>query len=292
MSKNEELAELGTRFQPATIEADFDAMRERLGELLAPYADMSDEALSKYTSAELRTTRASVNKIINDVEDGRKAIKRQYMAPYDEFAAKVRELLGPAQEAADQLGAMLTRKTEAAKAKRREGLERTYEDFAPALVPVVPFDRILEPKWLNASTKPAKAAEELEAKVAKVASDWEALKARQGDPFYAEGEAAFFRTLDVASALSVMAARAEEQARIDAMRAEVEAYREEAQAEPEAAPESTEAAEPAPEVFADEQASTWYLRVVCTEPQRAALLGFLREAGIHGSIGKSKEALR
>ncbi len=288
--EQKELATLGTSFQPAVIEADFDAMKEKLDELLSPYSDMSDEALAKYTTAELRSTRAAVNKIINDVEDGRKAIKRQYMAPYEEFATQVRELLEPAQSAADQLGGMLTRKTEAAKAKRREGLERTYEDFAPALVPVVPFERILDNKWLNASTSAAKAAEALEAKVAKVASDWEALKVNEGSPFYQEAEAQFFRTLDLADALNTLKQRAEEQERIEAMRAEVEGYREEAEAAPEE-PQAPQIPEPAPEVFADEPTHRWYMRVECTERQKAALVSWMRENGIHGSIGKSKEAI-
>lgn len=210
------------QFAPAVITADWDAMRAQMDEHTAIYRDATPETLAKLDTAALKADRAELNRIIKSVEDGRKAIKAQYNAPLKEFEAKVKELLQPARDAENLMGYEVNRRRDEARALKREGLERTYHDFAPALVPVVPFERILDDAWLNAGFNAVKACEEMEAKVERIAHDWDVLKMKRSTlAFPGETEAEFFRTLDLAKALEYDGRRAEEQARIDAMRLDV-----------------------------------------------------------------------
>lgn len=210
---------------PAVIDSQaYLAKRQSwLESMMEPYRDMDDEAIAKMDVKEAKACHADLNRIIKEVDDERKLIKAEYERPLKEFEAEVANLLTPAKGAKLKLKEYIDAHTEKEREFIRQGLERTYEDFAPILVPVVPFERILEinPKWLNKSYGAAKAATELEDAVEKIAKDWEVLKrARSLMRFYDEAEAVFFRTLDINEAMRHNDEREEEQRRIDEMKAE------------------------------------------------------------------------
>lgn len=233
-------------YVPAVIDAKayLAAKGDYVEHMMEPYADMDEAALEAMDLSEMKTCRADLNRIIKEVEDERKAIKKMYNEPLKAFEAKVAEMLEPVRKSEELLAGGIKAIEASRKELRRQSLEGEYEIFAPALVPVVPFDRILaiNPKWLNASYNGVKATEEMEDAVAKIARDWDALKKQAHTlPFYQEAEAAFFRTLDLGAALDVSRSRAEEQARIDALKAEVDG-----DVEYEAAPATCEADEYAP----------------------------------------------
>ena len=97
----------------------------------------------------------------------------------------------------------------------------------------MPYERFHEPQWLNKTFGEIKACEALEAKVSKLAGDWETLKSQfEGEPFYAEAERELFATLDLGAALTAARKAAEEAARIAELKAAMEP-----EPEPEAAPE-------------------------------------------------------
>lgn len=192
-------------------------------EMLAPYEGMDAEAARLMDQKEAKSCRADLNRIIAEVEAERKAVKKAYNEPLARFEQAVKDMLAPVREAEQVLKERIDAEDEVKRAFRRQGLEQTYEDFAPLLVPVVPFERILQinPKWMNLSYNSAKAAQELEDAVEKIAKDWEALKrARAYMRHYDEAEAVFFRTLDLSAAMAYNDQRDEEQARIDALKAE------------------------------------------------------------------------
>lgn len=212
-------------YTPATIEADFESMRARLEELMAPYREIDAERLAGTPMADLKRQRAYVNAVIRDVEDARKRIKAEYSRPLQEFEASVKELLAPAREAEALMKGAVDAKEAALREDRLAQLERTYLDMAPALAPVVPFERLMDAKWATA-TGYRRAIPELEERVRRIASDWEALKSqRESLEFYDEAEKELFRTLDLSSAIRANAQRCEERDRIEAMRAEVEENR-------------------------------------------------------------------
>lgn len=223
--------------QPAVITADFTGMRERLDGLLAGL-DTSDEALEATGTADLKRRRRDVNGIIKSVDDGRKAIKREYNRSLDAFEAEVKDVLSTARDASERLKAEIDRREEAARDGRREQLERAYEDMAPVLVPVVPFDRLCEDKWLT-QTGYKHAMPELEAKVSQLAADWDSLQSMMGSlPCYDVAESELFLSLDLGRA--IQSAR-DEQSRRDAI-AQAKAERDAnlAAARAEAEPEETE----------------------------------------------------
>lgn len=254
MSPVGELAKL----TPAEIEFDSTGLRESLD---AQLADWRDADLSKVETSSIKAERAEVNRIIKSVEDARKAVKREYNAPLAEFEGEVKNLLAPARELESRLGNVVNARDAERKAKLRQGLEATYEEFAPALAEVVPFDVICEPQWLNLSYGAAKAAEELERKAAKAAKDWVTLRGMGDMPQYGTAEREFFRTLDLSKAMQAAADAAEEQRRIDGLRDEV----------------------------APGERRAYVIEVSLTEDEKRRLLGWFRQNGISGTIGERVE---
>lgn len=218
--------------QPAVITADFPGMRERLGGLLAGL-DTSDEALGATTTADLKRRRREVNGIIKSVDDGRKAIKREYNRSLDAFEAEVKDVLSTARDASERLKGEIDRREEEAREGRREQLERAYQDMAPVLVPVVPFERLCEDKWLT-QTGCKHALPELEAKVSQLAADWDSLQSMKGSlPCYDVAESELFMSLDLGRAIqrardeqahrdAIAQAKAERDANLAAARADAE----------------------------------------------------------------------
>jgi len=278
----EEEMGLAVTFTPVVITADFDGMRAKLDKLLEPYDDLSDEAVMAMPLKDAKTCRADLNRMSKELNDARKAVKKDYDKPLKEFEAKVKELVELINAPSDVLDGVIKTREEEEKQKRREGLENTYHDFAPALVPAVPFERILEPKWLNKSFGAAKAAEELENKVAKISADWKQLKTLKLE-FYDEDEAVFFRTLDLTQAIAHENERKEEQARIDSMKQEVDGYAAEREQTVEPEPElKPKAPEPS---YLHEEKKNYIIHCSMTEGQKRELGAFFKSCSIHGTIG-------
>lgn len=222
-SQDEPVAVLATTFEPAVITADWAGMRERLAEMIAPYDGLTADVVAGMDIREAKLCRADLKKMSNELNEARKAIKREYNKPLAEFEAKVKELdaliLGPWR----LLDEGIKLEEERAREARRAALETAYEEYAPALYPVVPPERIIDPAWLNKGFGEVKAEEAMIEKVSAIAHDWDALS-KADLKFPVETEAEFFRTLSLRSALDYDFRRSEEQSRIDAMKADVADY--------------------------------------------------------------------
>lgn len=243
---------LAVSFTPAAIEANFAALDARVDELVAGYAgafyDLADPGAVK----QAKRDRAYLNGIAKEIDERRKAVKREYMRPYEEFEARANAIAAKVKKASadikEQLDEAEERRKDAAYAVFREH----YEAFAGLLAPVVPYERIHEEKWLNKTFGEVKAKNAIEEKVAKAAHDWGTLKAQEGMPHYETAERVFFDTLDLGAALSAAREAQEADERIAEMRRQVEGAAHEGGAEdgrepePEPAPCPMPAPAPAP----------------------------------------------
>lgn len=211
-------------FQPAVINADFTSAKDKLRELIEPYDGLTADVVASMNMKDAKKCRSELKKIQKELNDARIAFQKVYNQPFEEFKAQVDELINMAKEPWALLDAGIKEAEENAKRERYETLMQTYEDFCPLLVPLVPFDRLLDNSWLNASTSEKKAEEELCAKAAELAKDWEILKGTElSCP--QETEAEFFRTLSLSDALAFDKARFEELERIRMMNEEREALK-------------------------------------------------------------------
>ena len=232
---------LDVTYTPSVIQANFDALEERVRAVVADYEGAVYDLASADAVREAKRDRSYLNGLKKEIEERRKAVKREYSKPLDAFEKRCKQITAIIDEAAGNIKAQLDRAEEERKARAYAKLQEHYEEFAELLAPVVPYERLHEPQWLNKTFGEVKAYEALEAKVSKLAGDWEMLKSQfEGEPFYAEAERELFTTLDLGAALAAARKAAEENARIAELRAAMEP-------EPEAAPEPVAPArQPAP----------------------------------------------
>ena len=159
----EERRELTVSFVPASIEANFDALERHVDALLAPYEGATYDLASEGAVRDAKRDRAYLNGVVKDIDERRKAVKREYMRPYDAFDSRATAIVAKVRAASSSIKAQL----DEAEGRRREGrlaeLREHYEGFAGLLAPVVPYERFHEDRWLNKTVRPAKAFEELDA---------------------------------------------------------------------------------------------------------------------------------
>lgn len=234
----EEGGELVVTCRPSDIEANFDALEDRVRRMVADYEgaayDMSDDGNVRAAKRD----RTYLNGIVKQIDERRKAVKREYLRPLDAFEARCREISGIAKGASDAIKAQLDEAERLRRERAYAALEAHYGEVADLLAPVVPYSRVHEDRWLNKTVGEVKAKQLLEEKVGLLAEDWDTLKGQRGSMgHYEVAERELFRTLDLGAALKAARQADEEDARLEEMKAAME---------PERAPEPEPAA-PAPE---------------------------------------------
>lgn len=211
--EEQDASSLTVAYKPSVIEANFDALEAHVRKTVEAYDGATYDLTKKENIAEAKHDRSYLNGLKKEIDERRKAVKREYSKPLDAFEKRCKQITAIIDEAADNIKAQLDQAEEERKARAYAKLQEHYEEFAGLLAPVVPYERFHEPQWLNKTFGEIKAYEALEAKVSKLAGDWETLKSQfEGEPFYAEAERELFATLDLGAALTAARKAAEEAA--------------------------------------------------------------------------------
>lgn len=276
--EEQEASSLIVTCAPSNIEANFDALEKRVRKTVELYEGATYDLTKADKIKEAKNDRTYLNGLKAEIEERRKAVKREYSKPLAAFEKRCKEITSIIDDAADGIKAQLDEAEERRRAGARAALEAHYREFAELLAPVVPYERLHDDKWLNKSFGEVKAKKALEEKVSAVARDWDTLKAQRGSmPHYEVAERELFRTLDLGTALNAARAADEEDARIAAMRKAVE---------PEPAGNPVPERAPMPAVAAHPELScAWTVEIPsATRSQMELLAAALRERGITGTI--------
>lgn len=273
-----EATTLEVTYTEATIASNMDALEAHVKKAVADYKGATYDLTSAQAIKEAKHDRSYLNGIKKEIDERRKAVKREYNKPLAAFEKRCKEITSIIDGASDGIKAQLDQAEEDRKSRAMAKLKEHYETFAELLAPVVPYERLHEKQWLNKGFGEVKAKKALEAKVSAVARDWDTLKAqRDSMAHYEVAERELFRTLDLGSALNAARAADEEDARIAAMREAVES-------KPAPRPAPRRRAEPAV-AARPELSCAWTVEIPsATRSQMELLAAALRERGITGTI--------
>lgn len=260
---NEEAGLAITCVQPE-ISFDDKVLEAQVRELVAPYEGIDAKALAQGDLKEAKALRADLRKMSKALNDRRKAVKAALTAPVRAFEERCKEIDAIILAPCAVIDEAVKEQEAAEKQERREKLAQAYADFAPALVRAVPFERILDDKWLNKSFGEKKAENALFEKVDELSSDWSALKGQQLN-FPQETEAEFYRTLSLKAALEFDKAHKAELDAISEMKEEVAEW-----------------------TGTQEEARTWHITVKATDTQLKELLAYFKANNIKGSYKEEK----
>lgn len=279
------------------IEANFDQLQEHIAKLTADYegAIVTPEYLKQ-----AKKDRAYLNNLTKSLNQRRLDVERRYMAPIVAFKEKVNALAAPIKAASDAIDAQIKAIEEKEREDKHAELRKHYEDYAGALVDVVPFERIDDPKWLLKSTNLMAAFKEIETIVERIVTDEQTLT--ELDLAHPEdAKAEYFETLDLSKAIArskqieernERARQLEEQKQAFArQRAEAEAAAvEEAFTAPAAAAEppapAAEASAPAETVPPADVARDRTFTVTCNEAQLERIIAFIQALGLTGRVSR------
>lgn len=299
-----EATTLEVTYTEATIASNMDALEAHVKKVVAEYEGATYDLASAQAVKEAKHDRSYLNGIKKEIDERRKAVKREYNKPLDAFERRCKQITAIIDESTDAIKAQLDEAEQTRKDALYSRLQQHYEEFAGLLAPVVPYERLHEAQWLNKTFGEIKAQQALEAKVSDVARDWETLKAQQeAMPHYADAEREFFRTLDLGAALNAARLADEEDRRIAELKAAMAPDPEpEPMPEPEpiAAPEPEPMPAPAPMPVpipapmpapVAEPLEAWTVEVPsATRSQMQALASLLKAQGITGSIRRGTPA--
>lgn len=297
-----EATTLEVTYTEATIASNMDALEAHVKKVVADYEGATYDLTSAQAIKEAKHDRSYLNGIKKEIDERRKAVKREYNKPLDAFERRCKQITAIIDESTDAIKAQLDEAEQTRKDALYSRIQQHYEEFAGLLAPVVPYERLHEPQWLNKTFGEIKAQQALEAKVSDVARDWETLKAQQeAMPHYADAEREFFRTLDLGAALNAARLADEEDQRIAELKAAM-APEPEPEPMPEPEPEPVEIPEPEPmpapapmpapmPAPVAEPLEAWTVEVPsATRSQMQALASVLKAQGITGSIRRGTPA--
>lgn len=235
-----------------TLEDKLAKLKKNVDEKLADYMDVKrikkDEdfkAAKKY--------RTAVNAVKEPIEEQRKAAKKKYRDLLKTFDETIGEITAPIDKLSDKYKAEIDRYDGECRKRRLTALKGHYCDLAGEMGPLVPYERIADDRWLNASFGEVKAKSIIERRVGELLHQF---KFVNGLDYADESEKAWAvawwaRTLpaDSGEVAAAVAAHREEVAKAAALAATYEqAMAPAPEPEPEPAP-----LPPDPEPLPDEQ---------------------------------------
>ena len=254
---------------PAMVEFNYTELQQALQNSLQAYKGIA------YTSDMMRTAktdRATLNKLKSAIEAERRSVKALCMKPYEDFDRKTRELLEMIDEPVNEIDVQIKKYEASQREIRRQHLQEFYETAAGDLANDIPFEKIYQKQWTNATTNVRGVEEGLITAVEKYWADLKTIAEKCGE-FAVPCKAVYYRTLNLAQAMA-------EESRLKQIKQKQAQPAPEPQ-KPEPAPVQPEPEKKAPEAV--EQAERTYslaFRVTATAKQLNALKAFLIDNNI------------
>lgn len=161
------------------INVDFDSIKSQLSEKMDEYNGLvfteDKKKDAKADLAELRKYRKAVN-------DRRSEVKKVYMEPYNQFEAKVKELIELIDEPINYIDGQVKEFEEKRIREKRAEIKKIYEEIVPEdLQDYIPLEFIYGSKWDNAGTTIKSIKQEITDAVSKAESDISVIKGMNSD---------------------------------------------------------------------------------------------------------------
>ena len=180
---------------PEAIEFNFAELKQEITERTEAYVGMV------YTDDQIKSAKADVamlRKFTKALSDERIRVKKEYLKPYDEFEAKVKELSGIVDKAIVNIDSQIKIFDQIKQDEKKMNIEEMFKNMLfPEWMTV---EQIWNPKWLNASTSMASIETELLNQKNDIIRNCQTLATL---PNYSHEAVLFYqKTLDVSGALA------------------------------------------------------------------------------------------
>ena len=136
--------------------------------VLAKLSEYKGAVYTPDTVKNAKADRAELNKLAKALDDERKRVKALYSAPYEAFEKEVKSIVNQIAECSAEIDKQVKAFEEAEKQKKMDAIREMFDgmDFH-----CIPFEKIYDPKWLNATTSLASVKKDLEARLNQIDTD-------------------------------------------------------------------------------------------------------------------------
>lgn len=204
-------------------------LEENVRSIVAAYQGL---VYTEDTVSDAKNDRATLRKLLNEIEDRRKLVKKKCMEPYEVFESDLKDVTALIKEQISIIDGQVKEYENSVKEEKKARLQDVYAEAIGELAEVLPFERVFEAQYLNVSFKESKAATEIREKVQRVKSDLAAIDALDSK-YKLNAKDVYVRTLDMSKAMAENARliKFEEQMEADRKRKAEEEERRRAEAE-------------------------------------------------------------
>lgn len=266
-------------FNPVSVDFNYAELKKEIAEKTAPYKGLivTEDAIPA-----AKTDLANLRRLEKAIDDRRKAVKKEYNAPYMEFEAKIKDILSDIQAAEQNIDSQVKAFEKKVEDEKLSQIQKFFGLAFGELAKDIRFEKVYNPKWLNKGYKMAEIEEEIAAAANKLYADIEVVKGLKSSH-----EASLMKTLFYSLDLGEVLVEHNTLVEFEE-RKKAEELAKQAAVEPEPTPVAeTPIAENEPEIIVDTPKPLQQIdfRVWVNEDQKAALKNFLVSNGIrYGSV--------
>lgn len=171
--------------------------QELKAEIAEKMRDYTGLVFTEDTIKEAKKDRAALNKLKTAFDDERKRIKKQCMAPYDQFESQVKELIALIDEPIRLIDAQIKEVEEQKKAQKRKDIEELFGNIGFQFF--VTLDKIWDDKWLNSTVSLRKIEEQMKSRMYQIGEEIVAIQ--KLPEFSFEAMEVYKKTMDLNKAI-------------------------------------------------------------------------------------------
>ena len=149
---------------------------------------------------EAKDDRATLNALKKSLNDEKIKIKKEFMVPYDDFEAKIKELIELVDKPASEIDKQVKVFEEQEKAKKREAIKTIYSENIGAYAELISLEKLYDPRWENKTYKETDITKEIQDVVKKADNDLKVIMDLKSE-FEFQIKDTYFKTLDLGQAL-------------------------------------------------------------------------------------------
>lgn len=173
-------------------------LEENVRSIVAAYQGL---VYTEDTVSDAKNDRAALRKLLNEIEDRRKLVKKKCMEPYEVFESDLKDVTALIKEQISIIDGQVKEYENSVKEEKKARLQDVYAEEIGELAEVLPFERVFEAQYLNVSFKESKAATEIQEKVQRVKGDLAAIDALDSK-YKLNAKDVYVRTLDMSKAMA------------------------------------------------------------------------------------------
>jgi hypothetical protein len=151
----------------ATITFNYDEVKQKLENYLGLYKGL---VYTDNTIGNAKKDRANLNKLADGIETERKAVKKEYDKPYNDFKAKVDSLVALITNVNSDIDTKVKEYEAKAKDAKKAEIKICYDENIK-FKDIVPLESIYQKEWENQTYSMKKVLDDMQARVAKYLQD-------------------------------------------------------------------------------------------------------------------------